>query len=63
MLQISLPLLLLGTPALFLFERGSSLRRLIGQFALGGWALVLLAVALYFIIGILRNAFASLPGM
>ena len=46
MLQIGLPLLPLGTPAMFFFERGSTLRRLIGQFALWGWALVFLAVAL-----------------
>ncbi len=63
MLLIGLPLLLLGTPGMFLFERGSSLRRLIGQLALWGWGLVLLAAALYFIIRILQDAFASLPGM
>lgn len=62
MLQIGLPLLVLGTPAMFLFERGSTLRWLISKFALGGWALVLLAVALYFIIHILQDAFTSLPG-
>lgn len=62
MLQIGLPLLLLGTPAMFFFERGSTLRRLIGQVALWGWALVLLAVALYFIIHILQDAFTSVPG-
>ena len=62
MLQIGLPLLLLGTPAMFFFERGSTPRRLIGRVALCGWALVLLAVALYFIIRILQDAFTSLPG-
>lgn len=61
MLQIGLPLLLLGTPAMFFFERGSTLRRLIGQFALWGWALVLLAAAFYLAIGILQDAFTSLP--
>lgn len=63
MLQIGMPLLLLGTRAMFFFERGSTMRRLIGQFALWGWSLVLLCVALYFIIRILQNAFANLPGM
>jgi hypothetical protein len=62
MLQIGLPLLLLGTPAMFFFERGSTPRRLIGQVALWGWALVLLAVALYFILRILQDAFTNLTG-
>ncbi len=53
MFQICLPLLMLGTPTMYFFERGSTLRRLVGQIALWGWALVLLAVALYFIIHIL----------
>lgn len=47
---------------MFFFERGSTLRRLIAQVALWGWALVLLAVALYFILRILQDAFTSLPG-
>ena len=63
MLYIGLPLLLLGTPAMFFLDRGSIPRRLSGQFALWGWALVLLALALYFNIHILHNAFTSLPGM
>jgi hypothetical protein len=62
MLQIELPLLVLGTPAMFFFERGSTLRRLVGQVALWGWALVLLAVAVYFIIHILHDAFTTLRG-
>jgi hypothetical protein len=62
MLQIGLPLLILGTPAMFFFKRGSTLRRLIGQVALWGWALVLLAVALYIIFHVLQNAFTTLPG-
>ncbi len=36
MLEIGLPLLLLGTPAMYFFDRGSILRRPIGQFALWG---------------------------
>jgi hypothetical protein len=39
MLQIGLPLLVLGTPAMFFFERGSTPRWLISKFALWGWAL------------------------
>jgi len=62
MLQIDLPLLVLGTPAMFFFERGSTPRWLISTFTLWGWALVLLAVALYFILQILQDAFTTLPG-
>jgi multisubunit Na+/H+ antiporter MnhG subunit len=62
MLQIGVSLLLLGTLAMFFFERGYTPRRLIGRIALWGWALVLLALALYFIIHILQDAFTSLPG-
>jgi hypothetical protein len=47
---------------MFFFKRGSTLRRLIGQVALWGWALVLLAVALYIIFHVLQNAFTTLPG-
>lgn len=55
MLQIGLPLPVLGTPAMFFFERGSTPRWLISKFALWGWALVLLAVALYVILQILQS--------
>ncbi len=36
MMHIGFPLLVLCTSAMFLFERGSLLRRLVGQFALWG---------------------------
>lgn len=62
MLQIGLPLLLLGTPAMFLFERGSTPRWLLSKLALGGWTLVLIAMALYFILQVLQEAFMNLPG-
>jgi hypothetical protein len=55
MLQVGLPLLVVSTLAMFLFERGSFLRLMTGWFALWGWALVLLSAALYFIILILRH--------
>jgi hypothetical protein len=60
--QIGLPLLLLSTPAMFLFKRGSSLRRMIGKVALLGWALVLLSVMQYSINFILQDMAASMPG-
>ena len=63
MMQIGLPLLVLCTSAMFLFERGSLLRRLVGQFALWGWSLVLLSVALRLIIRILQYTLATLPDM
>lgn len=63
MLEVGVPLLLLGTLAMFLFERGSFPRWLTGKFALIGWTLTLLSVGLYFIIAILQNMFAGLPGM
>jgi hypothetical protein len=59
MLQIGLPLLVLGTPAMFFFERGSTPRWLISKFALWGWVLELLALALYVILRILQDAFTS----
>ena len=63
MLQIGLPLLVLGTPAMFLFERGSTLRRMAGKAALGGWVLVLLSAALYVILLVLQDMFANVPGV
>lgn len=62
MLQIGVPLLLLATPAMFLFERGSLPRRLTGRVALFGWALTLGAGAFYLIVRIIEDAFANLPG-
>lgn len=62
MLQIGVPLLLLATPAMFLFERGSFPRWLTGKVALFGWTLVLLAMALYLFIRIFQDAFANLIG-
>ncbi len=62
MLQVGLPLLVLGTPAIFLFERGSFLRWMTGQLALWGWDLVRLSAALYFIILLLQDMSAEVPG-
>lgn len=62
MLWIGLPLLLLGTPALFLFERGSFMRWLTARIALWGWGLVLLSIAVRIIMRILQDAFTNLPG-
>ena len=63
MLQVGLPLLVLGTPAMFLFERGSTPRRMTGKVALCGWALVLLSAALYVILLVLQDMFANVPGV
>ncbi len=52
MLQIGVPLVLLATPTMFLFERGSFLRWITGKFALMGWTLILLALVLYLFIRI-----------
>jgi len=60
MLQIGLPLLMLATPTMFLFERGATPRWLLSKLALLGWALVLLTVALYVIFQVLQEAFMSL---
>lgn len=62
MLQVGVPLLLLATPTMFLFERGSFLRWLSGKVALIGWTLVLLALMLYLLIRIFENAFANMTG-
>jgi len=62
MLWIGLPLLLFGTPTIFLFERRSFMRWLMARVALWGWGLVLLSVALRIIIRILQDAFTNLPG-
>lgn len=63
MLVVGLPLLLLGTPVMFLSEGGSFTRWLTGRFALVGWTLVILSVGLYFIIRVVQDAFTNLPGM
>lgn len=60
MLQVGVPLVLLATPTMLLFERGSFLRWISGRAALIGWTLVLLALVLYLFIRIFENAFASL---
>jgi hypothetical protein len=52
----------MSTLAMFLFERGSFLRLMTGWFALWGSALVLLSAALHFIILILQDMFAKMPG-
>lgn len=62
MLQIGVPLVLLATPAMFLFERGSLPRRMVGKAAAFGGTLILLAGMLYFLIRIFQSAFESLPG-
>ena len=62
MLWVGLPLLLFGTPSTFLFARGSFWRWLVSRFALGGWALVLLSVALYYILRIFQDAASKFPG-
>lgn len=62
MLQSGVPLLLLATPTMFLFERGSFLRWITGKAALVGWTLVVLALVLYLFIRIFQNAFANLTG-
>ncbi|MBA3423836.1 MAG: hypothetical protein H0U04_04685 [Rubrobacter sp.] len=62
MFWIGLLCLLLGTPALFLFERRSFLRWLVGRIDLFGLALVLLSVALRIIIRVLEEMFTNLPG-
>jgi hypothetical protein len=62
MLQVGVPLFLLATPAMLLFERGSLPRWVVGRVVLFGWALVLGAAALYLILRIVQNAFANLPG-
>lgn len=62
MLWVGLPLLVVGMVATLLFERGSFLRWAIGRAALVGWALALLAVAGYLILGVLGAAFSNLPG-
>lgn len=59
MLWIGLPLLLVATPFMFFFERGSVARWLVGRLALFGWASVLLSVALRLIFRVLQDAFAS----
>jgi hypothetical protein len=63
MLQIGLPLLVLSTPAMFLFERGSLLRQLTVKLALLGWTLALLSMTLYFVSLILQEMFANLTGI
>jgi hypothetical protein len=62
MLQVGFPLLVLSLPVMFLSERGSFVRRLAGRFALWGFALVLLAVALYSVLRIFEDVYDDLPG-
>ena len=62
MLWVGLTLLLVGTPSLFLFGRGSFSRWAMGRVALLGWALVLLAVAGNLMLPVLGSAFSNLPG-
>ena len=62
MLGVGIPMLLIGTLGIFLFERGRFARWLTGRVALLGWALVLLSIGGRIIIGILQNAFTILTG-
>lgn len=56
------PLLLVGTVTVLLFERGSFSRWAAGRVTLIGWALVLVAVAGYGLLRVLESAFSNLPG-
>ena len=62
MLWVGAPLLILGTVAMLLSERGSFLKWATGRVALLGWTLVLLAVAGNLVMGVLESAFSTLLG-
>lgn len=56
------PLLVVGTAIMLLFERGSFSRWAAGRVALIGWALALVAVAGYGLLRVLESASSNLPG-
>lgn len=63
MLFVGLPLVVLGTLAMFPFERRSVARQLLRQLTLFGWGLVVVSVAFYFILRALGDALTTLPVM
>jgi hypothetical protein len=62
MLWVGGPLLILGTVAKLLSERGPFLKWAVDRVALLGWTLALLAAAGNLVLGILEGAFSTLPG-
>lgn len=58
MLWVGIPLVLAGTPSMFIFERGSFLRWAMSKVTLVGWALVCGAIGGYLIL----RLFSNLPG-